>query len=128
MSAITLSRLVALLGTVGAILACNDAMSPQPGSGGASGGGAGSSISVVPRTATIRAGEVITLQARLIDEFGDTVLDGFSWKSSNDVVATVAATGAVYGRSEGVVTVTVTALGKHQESIVHVLRREPKPK
>jgi uncharacterized protein YjdB len=128
MSVITLSRLVALIGTVGAIMACNDSMSPQPAGGGAPGSGAGSGLTVVPRTATIQAGEVITLEARMIDEFGDAVLAGFSWRSSNDVVATVAATGAVYGRSEGVVTVTATALGKHQESVVHVLRREPKPK
>jgi Bacterial Ig-like domain (group 2) len=132
MSAITLSRLVALIGTVGAIMACNDSMSPQPGGGGAPGGGApgsgaSSDFTLIPRIATIRAGQVITLEARMIDEFGDAVQDGFSWRSSNDAVATVAATGAVYGRSVGVVTVTATALGKHQESVVRVLQREPKP-
>jgi uncharacterized protein YjdB len=127
MSAITLSRLVALIGTVGAIMACNDSMSPQPGGGGAPGSGASSGFTLIPRIATIRAGQVITLEARMIDEFGDAVQDGFSWRSSNDAVATVATTGAVYGRSVGVVTVTATALGKHQESVVRVLQREPKP-
>jgi uncharacterized protein YjdB len=128
MRAIILSRLVALVGTVGAIIACNDSMSPGPSEGGAPGSGTHSGISVVPRTATIRAGEVITLRARLIDEFGDPLVGGFSWKSSNDAIATVASTGDVYGRTEGVVTVTASALGKKQASTVHVLPREPKAK
>jgi uncharacterized protein YjdB len=128
MRAIILSRLVAIIGSAGAIIACNDSVSPTPPSGsGGSGSGVHSGISVVPRTATIEAGQVVTLRASLIDEFGDPLEGGFSWRSSNDAVATVASTGDVYGRSEGVVTVTASALGKSQSSTVHVLRRGPKP-
>ena len=127
MRAIILSRLVALVGSVGAIIACNDSVSPTPPPGGGSGSGIHSGISVVPTTATIRAGQVLTLQASLIDEFGDPLEGGFSWRSSNDAVATVASTGEVYGRSVGVVTVTASALGKFQSSTVHVVARGPKP-
>jgi len=127
MRAIILSRLVAIIGSAGAIIACEDSVSPAPPPGGGAGSGIHSGITVVPTTATIRAGQVLTLQASLIDEFGDPLEGGFSWSSSNDAVATVASTGDVYGRSEGVVTVTASALGKSQSSTVHVLPRGPKP-
>ncbi len=49
-----------------------------------------------------------------------------SWKSSNDAIATVGSNGGVVGRMEGTVTVTASALGKAQSSVVHVLARESK--
>jgi Bacterial Ig-like domain (group 2) len=121
MRAITLTRLIATIGSVAAIIGCEDALSPQPLGAG------GTNFTVVPRTATIRTGQVVTIQARLIDEFGDALEDGLSWTSSNDAVATVAASGEVYGRSAGVVSVTAHALGKAQSSTIRVLAREPKP-
>lgn len=120
MRVIVLTQLVAALGSAAIIVACEDTTSPQPPHGSTV------SISVVPRTATIRAGQVVTLQARLTDEFGDALEGSFRWKSSNDAVATVAATGEVYGRSEGIVAVTASAAGKFETSTIHVQAREPK--
>ena len=122
MRAIVLSRLIAVMGSVAAMVACEDTLSPRPPLGSPAAG-----ITVVPRSATIRAGQVATLQARLIDEFGQDLEGDFSWKSSNDAVATVSTTGQVYGRSEGTVVVTASALGKAQTSTIRVLQRESKP-
>ena len=119
MRAIILSRLITALGAVGAIAACEDSLSPPAPTGTTAG------ITVVPSTATIHAGQVVTLQARINDEFGD-VLDGVSWKSSDDAIATVGANGDVVGRTQGITTITASALGKAQSSVVHVLARESK--
>jgi len=69
---------------------------------------------------------VVALQARLVDEFGDAMEGSFRWKSSNDEIATVAATGVVYGRSAGNVTITASSLGKNQSSMISVLQRDGK--
>ena len=120
MRAIILSRLLTALGAVGAIAACEDSLSPSAPTGTPAG------ITVIPTTATIHTGQLVTLQARIRDEFGD-VLDGsVSWKSSNDAIATVGSNGAVVGRMEGTVTVTASSLGKAQGSTIHVLARESK--
>jgi len=120
MRAIILSRLITALGAVGAIAACEDSLSPSPPPGPPAG------ITVVPSTATIHAGQVVTLQARIKDEFGDLLDGSVSWKSSNDAIATVGSHGAVVGRMKGTVTVTASALGKTQNAVVHVLERESK--
>jgi Big-like domain-containing protein len=122
MRAITLSRLIAVAGSIGVLVGCQDTLSPQPplGVGGTSG------FTVVPSIATIHTGQVVMLQVRLNDEFGAPLESAASWTSSNDAVATVAATGEVYGRSEGVVAVTASALGKAHSSTIRVLAREPK--
>jgi uncharacterized protein YjdB len=120
MRTIILSRLITALGTLGAIAACEDSLSPSAPAVPTAG------ITVVPSTATIHAGQVVTLQARIKDEFG-IVLDGsVSWKSDNDAIATVGSNGDVVGRTEGSTTITASALGKAQSSIIHVLAREPK--
>ncbi|HSJ76289.1 MAG TPA: Ig-like domain-containing protein [Gemmatimonadales bacterium] len=119
MRAIILSRLITALGAVGAIAACEDSLAPPAPTGTTAG------ITVVPSTATIHAGQVVTLQARIKDEFGD-VLDGVSWKSSNDAIATVGSNGDVVGRTEGSTTITASALGKAHSSVIHVLARESK--
>jgi uncharacterized protein YjdB len=123
MRVITMSRILAALSAVVLAGACNDAYSPSPPAAPTGGG-----ITVVPRSATIRPGQIVALKASLTDEFGDR-LDGFamSWKSSNDVVATVASTGEVLGRSEGHVVITASTAGKYQTSTVHVLAKTPKP-
>jgi uncharacterized protein YjdB len=120
MRAIILSRLITALGAVGAIAACEDSLSPSPPAGTTAG------ITVVPSTATIYAGQVVTLQARIKDEFGDVQDGSVSWKSSNDAIATVGSDGEVFGRTEGTVAVTASALGKTQSSTVHVLARQSK--
>src|SRR6185503_2152051 len=120
MRAIILSRLITALGAVGAIAACEDSLSPSPPPGPPAG------ITVVPSTATIHAGQVVTLQARIKDEFGDLLDGSVSWKSSNDAIATVGSNGDVVGRMKGTVTVTASALGKAQSAVVHVLERESK--
>jgi|GEM_PF-1647175 len=120
MRAIILSRLITAMGAVAAMAACEDSMSP-PGPPGPTAG-----ITVVPSTATIHAGQLVTLQARIRDEFGDDLEGSFNWSSSNDAIATVGSNGAVVGRMEGTVTVTASALGKSQSSFIHVLARESK--
>ena len=124
MRPVILSRLVAVAGSLAAIIACNDALSPNP-SGRGQGGESVPGITIVPQTATIHAGQIVTLEAELVDEFGDRVKGGFSWKSSDDAIATVAS-GVVYGRSQGYVSVTASAMGRSQSSTIHVLSREPK--
>ncbi len=120
MRAIILSRLITALGAVGAIAACEDSLSPSPPPGPPAG------ITVVPSTATIHAGQVVTLQARIKDEFGDLLDGSVSWKSSDDAIATVGSNGDVVGRMEGSTTITASALGKAQTSVIHVLARESK--
>ena len=123
MRVITLSRSVAALGVLTLSVACNgDSLTPTPPPPGSESG-----MTLVPRTATIHAGQIVTLQARLVDEFGDALESSISWKSSNDAIATVAATGVVYGRSEGLAVITASAHGKGQFSTIRVLRRDEKP-
>jgi hypothetical protein len=104
MRAIILSRLITALGAAGAIAACEDSTSPSTPAGTTAG------ITVIPSTATIHAGQLVTLQARIKD----------------DAIATVGSNGAVEGRMKGTVTVTASALGKAQSAVVHVLARESK--
>jgi uncharacterized protein YjdB len=120
MRAIILSRLITALGAVGAIAACEDSMSPSAPPVIPAG------ITVIPSTATIHAGQLVTLQAQIKDEFGDPLDGPVSWKSSDDAIATVGSNGAVEGRMKGTVTVTASALGKAQSAVVHVLERESK--
>jgi uncharacterized protein YjdB len=120
MPAITLLRSVAVLAALGVTAACNDSFNPPPN------GSSTGTLTVVPRSATIRAGQVAVLKASLIDEFGDPIETSLRWSSSNDVVATVSSSGEVLGRSEGHAVITADALGKLQTSTVEVLARGPK--
>ena len=121
MRVIMLSRFVAALGVLATSVACNeDTLTPTPPPPGET------ILTVVPRTATIHAGQVVGLKARLVDEFGDALEGSISWKSSNDEIATVAPTGVVFGRSAGHVTITASSLGKNQSSMVSVLQRDEK--
>ena len=120
MRTVILSRLITALGAVAAIAACEDSMSPSAPAVPPAG------ITVIPSTATIHAGQLVTLQARIRDEFGDVLESSVSWKSSDDAIATVGSNGDVVGRMEGTVTVTASAVGKAQNAVVHVLARESK--
>jgi len=94
MNATTMSRIIAALSAMTLLAACNDSFSPAPSDPSLQG------LTVVPRSATLQAGQVVALKARLIDEHGDR-LDGFvvSWRSNNDAVATVACGSAGYRTS-----------------------------
>jgi uncharacterized protein YjdB len=122
MNATTMSRIIAALSAITLLGACNDSFSPSPSAPSLQG------LTVVPRSATLQAGQVVALKASLIDEHGDR-LDGFivSWRSSNDAVATVASSGEVVGRSMGYAVITARAAGKSQISAIHVLARGQKP-
>lgn len=121
MRVMTMSRIVATLSALTLAGACNDAYSPSP-TPTASGG-----VTLVPRNATIRPGDVVAFKASLTDEHGDRIEGlSFAWKSSNDAVATVASSGEVYGRGAGHALITATAAGKAQIAAVHVLAQDPK--
>ena len=121
MAAITLSRLFTAAALITAS-ACSEPFSPPPNEPSSPSG-----LTVVPSSATIRAGQVVALKASMRDEFGDPLLVTVKWRSSNETVATVAATGEVLGRSVGTVAITADAGGNTQISAIHVLARLPKP-
>jgi uncharacterized protein YjdB len=124
MTAITRSRLVTVLALAAAI-GCNEPFDTPPNEPSQTGTG----LTVVPRNATIMAGQVVALKATFQDKFGDEVAGAtVKWKSSNEQVATVAANGEVMGRSAGVATVSADAQGDIQTSGIQVLPREAKPK
>jgi uncharacterized protein YjdB len=122
MNATTMSRIIAALSAMTLLAACNDSFSPPPSAPSLQG------LTVVPRAATLQAGQVVALKASMTDEHGDR-LDGFivSWRSSNDAVATVASSGEVYGRGVGFAVITASVAGKSQISAIHVLARGQKP-
>lgn len=122
MRVIRMSRILATVSALTLVGACNDAFSPPPNVPTFEG------LTVVPRSATIQAGQVVALKARLIDANGDP-LSGVatSWTSSNEVVATVAATGEVLGRGAGRAIITATAQGKSQTAAILVLGKPSKP-
>ncbi|HEV2083776.1 MAG TPA: Ig-like domain-containing protein [Gemmatimonadales bacterium] len=121
MNATAMSRIIAALSAITLLGACNDSFSPPPNTPSLEG------LTVVPRSATLQAGQVVALKASLIDEHGDR-LDGFivSWRSSNDAVATVASSGEVVGRSVGFAVISASAAGKSQISTIRVLARGQK--
>jgi uncharacterized protein YjdB len=120
MAATTLSRLVTAAALVAAS-ACSEPFSPPPNNPSTSG------LTVVPSSATIVAGQVVALKASMRDQFGDPLLVTVRWRSSNETVATVAATGEVLGRSAGNAAIIADAGGKTQTSAIHVLGRPTKP-
>ncbi|HEV8455543.1 MAG TPA: Ig-like domain-containing protein [Gemmatimonadales bacterium] len=122
MSVTTLSRIIAALSAITLLGACNDSFSPSASVPSFEG------LTVVPQSATIQAGQVVALKARLIDENGDQLREvATSWMSSNETVATVAASGEVLGRGAGRAIITATAQGKSQTAAIHVLDRPSKP-
>ena len=128
MRATTLSRTLAILSALAMLSACSDAYSPSQPGDPSSPGGSAQGLTVVPRSARIQAGQVVALKARLIDANGDQMRGvSISWTSSNEAVATVAATGEVLGRNAGTTTIAATAQGKTQTSFIHVTGRPAKP-
>lgn len=119
------TRLPRALATVAVLItagACSDNFSPSPTRSGVA------DMTLVPRTATIRAGQVVALTAQVFDEFGEPIVGvKYTWTSSNESVATVSPSGTVLGHGEGRAAITASAQGQAQTSAVRVLRREPKP-
>jgi uncharacterized protein YjdB len=123
MSALNRARLVTLLG-VAAVGACTEPFSPPPNAPSQPAAG----LTVVPSSATIVAGQTVLLKASMRDQFGDDLIGvTVRWSSSNEAVATVAATGEVLGRGVGTATIVADAGGKQQTSAIHVLKRPSKP-
>jgi uncharacterized protein YjdB len=120
MPAIMLLRIVAVLATVGVTAACNDSFSVPPNDPSTG------TLTVVPRSATIAAGQVAVFKATLKDEFGDQIATNMRWTSSDDAIATVSSSGEVFGRSVGRAVITADALGKAQTSVVQVVARGQK--
>ena len=79
------------------------------------------SVTVLPSTASIVAGQSTTLAATLRDAAG-TIITGrtVTWSSSNTLVATVSSTGVVTAIMPGVVAVTATSEGQSGTSSVTV--------
>jgi pullulanase len=124
MSVTSVSRNLAIVSALAMLSACNDAYSPTQSSGPSSPTG----LTVVPRQATIQAGQVVALKARLSDDNGDQIRGvAITWTSSDEKVATVAATGEVLGRSAGHSTIAASVQGKTQTSFIKVTGRATKP-
>lgn len=121
MRVITMLRVVVALSALVLAGACNDAFSTPPNVPSTDG------LAVIPRSATIQAGQVVALQARLIDENGDQITGLVSWTSSNQAVATVAASGEVLGRGAGHATIAASLQGKSQTATILVLAKPSKP-
>ncbi len=86
-------------------------------------------VSVVPTTASVQAGQTVQLAATLRDAAGN-ILTGrpVTWSSSNTGIATVSSSGVVTGVSTGgPVTITATSEGRSGTSAVTVTAAPPAP-
>lgn len=128
MCVINLSRAVAAIAALALAGGCsNDPTGPS----GPPTLGVGS-MAVLPQSATIEPGQVLSLRVSLIDEFGHQVEGAaIRWMSSNPSVASVTAGGQVRGLDVGQATITAevfTMTGvKSQASTIQVLRPAPRP-
>ena len=126
MPAITTFQLVTVF-AIAAAIGCTEPFDTPPNEPSLP-PGSGAGLSVVPRNATIMAGQMVALKATFRDQFGDPLAEvTVKWKSSNEQVATVAANGEVLGRSAGVATITADAQGNTESSGIKVLPRQAKP-
>jgi uncharacterized protein YjdB len=79
------------------------------------------SVTVVPATKTLVAGTTTTLTTTVKDANGTIVTDRLvAWTSSNDLVATVSATGVVTAVSVGAATIAAISEGKSGTSTITV--------
>jgi hypothetical protein len=93
-------------------------------------------MTLIPRSATIRPGHSMLLHATLVDGAGQAMQGvEFSWRSSDNAVAAVSAAGQVLGKKPGRAVITASARGKSLASTIQVqfhgpkepLEPEPKP-
>jgi uncharacterized protein YjdB len=116
--------MTALLAALALLAACNEAFSPAPSVPASQARG----LTVVPRSATIQAGQGVLLKATLIDDNGDRISGGtVSWSSNNEAVATVSPDGEVRGRSAGHAVIAASAEGKVESSFIKVTGKPSKP-
>ena len=86
-------------------------------------------IAVTPTNASVAAGSVVQLTARITDAGGAALSDRLVfWQSSNNAVALVTSTGLVSGRAAGTATVTATSEGKSATVQVTVTGVVPPPR
>jgi uncharacterized protein YjdB len=105
---------------LGVLGACSDPFDLPPNEPSPPAGG----FQVVPKAATIHAGQMVAFKATMRDQFGDELVGvTVKWTSSNNAVATVAPTGEVVGHSAGFAAIIADARGKTQTAAVHVLPR-----
>jgi uncharacterized protein YjdB len=69
-------------------------------------------VAVTAPATTLQNGSSMQLSAAASNAAGEPLTKNFTWTSSSDAVATVAADGTVTGKSPGVVTITATTDGK----------------
>jgi uncharacterized protein YjdB len=80
------------------------------------------SVSVLPATATRASGQTVQLTATVRDANGTVVTDRpVSWTSSDDLVATVSASGLVSALVTGTATITAASETKRGAAIVTVI-------
>ena len=125
MGVTTLSRMLAVLSAFALLTACNDTFSPPPNNPSSA---HGRGLTVVPRAATIQAGQGVLLKATLSDDNGDAIIgQEVSWSSNNEDVATVSGTGEVVGRSAGHAVIAASAQGRTESAFIKVTGRPSKP-
>jgi uncharacterized protein YjdB len=80
------------------------------------------SVTLQPSTPTVVSSSTVTITATVKDINGTTVTDRVvTWKSSNDAVATVSASGVVTGLKAGTATITATSESKSGTATVTVV-------
>jgi alpha-tubulin suppressor-like RCC1 family protein len=81
------------------------------------------SVVLAADESTIRATRTVAIKAQALDAAGNSIPNAsFGWASSNNLVATVDATGIVRGISPGSVTITAAAGGKVGTFAIDVIR------
>lgn len=79
-------------------------------------------ITVIPRSATIRTGEVISLKAMMTDQYGSEFeAVAVTWRSSNEGIATVSPSGEVLGTGAGDAVITAAGQAGVESSMIHVI-------
>src|SRR3954466_12655316 len=109
------SQTIAALTALAPLAGCHHALSPAPY---APPTGQGGGLTVIPRSATIQAGQGVVLKATLRDENGDIISGRIKWSSNNEAVAAVTTTGEVLGRSAGHAIIAASADGRIESSFI----------
>lgn len=83
-----------------------------------------SRIELSPATASATAGSTLSLTARAFDAGGNAIAaPTYRWSSSDNTIATVAATGAVTTLAAGTARIAVSSMGKSAVATITVLPR-----
>jgi hypothetical protein len=124
MRAISMSRTIAVFLASALAGGCTD---DPTGIDGGVGSPVQTTITLTPLSATVRPGQSILLDARLLDGAGHAMQGvKFSWRSSDNAVAIVSAAGEVVGQRPGRALITASARGKSQAATIDVQFHGPK--